>query len=290
MLLQRWKKNLTGAAAGYIDEDETELLFKHESSGLYEYFVAGMPGTFTQNVDTQNGIVNGGKNTYVSITMDVDGPSVEELISAAADDEDNWADGVLTVTLAVRPLSINVKMVVPREKAEIMKLKNYLLPDPPDFDSINLGGGLRTVHLAVTLMPSGFSSDTYNPTSAWASHDMPTEFKVQMFPVIPDFVVTDFKVQGTAEQYLISCLRPRKHLPNFMAQSFNVQFSRVTMGKNLYALGIDKDDMDHLRCLSHNPALIVWEHSYDANGHWDPALALAAATDLLNHMQQEAKF
>ena len=286
----RWRKILTGAAAGYINEDETELLFKHESSGLYEYFVAGMPGTFTQNIDTQNGIVNGGRNTYVSIAMDVGGPSVEELISAAADDEDNWADGVLTVTLAVRPLSINVKMVVPREQAEKMRLKKYLLPDLPDLDSIHLAGGVRTVHLAVTLMPGGFSSDTYNPTSVWASRDMPTEFKVQMLPVIPDFVVTDFKVQGTTEPYLISCLRPRKHLPNFTVQSFNVQFSRVTMGKNFYALGLDKHDMDHLRCLRHSPALIVWEQSYDATGHWDKALALAAATKLFDRMQQEARF
>lgn len=62
----RWRKTLTGAAAGYIDDDETELLFKHEGDGLHEHFVKGMPGTFTENNDTQNGIVNGGKNIYVS--------------------------------------------------------------------------------------------------------------------------------------------------------------------------------------------------------------------------------
>ena len=285
----RWRKILTGTNAEYISEDETKNLFMHESSGLYEYFVAGMPGTFTQNIDTQNGIVNGGKNTYFSITMDEGSLSVDELINAAAEEELNWSDGVLTVTLKVRPLSINVKMVVPRDQAERMTLKNYLLPNPPDNDSSNLGDGLRTVHLALALMNSGFSSDTYNTTSVWAStENIPTDINVQMFPTTPDFVVTDFKVQGTTEQCLISILRPRKHPPNFTVQSFNVQFSRVTMGKNFYALGLDKDDMDHLRCLRHNPALIIWEQSYDKNGHWNQALALAAAQKLA-HVQQQPK-
>ena len=163
------------------------------------------------------------------------------------------------------------------------------LPQPPGCDSSNPNSGPRTVYLAITLMPSGFASDKYNPISVWASHDMPTEFNVQMFPVIPDFVVTDFKVQGTTEEYLISCLRQRKHLPNFTVQSFNVQFSRVTKGKNFYALGLDKGDMDHLRGLRHNPALIIWEQSYDASGHWNATLALAAANNLLADLQQEAK-
>jgi len=102
-----------------------------------------------------------------------------------------------------------------------------------------------------------------------------------MFSVISDFVVTDFKVQGTTESRLISCLRPRKHSPPFTVQSFNAQFSRVQMSKNFYALGLEKNDMDHLRCLQHSAALVIWEQSYDASGHWDPALAQAAAETLL---------
>ena len=138
-------------------------------------------------------------------------------------------------------------------------------------------------------MPGNLGTDTYTPTSLWASQDMPKEFTVRSFPVLPDFVVTDFKVQGTTEEYLISCLRPRKHLPGFTVQSFNVQFSRVTLGKNFYALGLDKKNMDHLRCLQHNPTLTIWEQSYGADGLWDRTLALAAAEKLLAKQQDKKR-
>ncbi len=38
---------------------------KYESDGLIEYFAQGMSGTFTENIDSLNGVVNGGKNAYV---------------------------------------------------------------------------------------------------------------------------------------------------------------------------------------------------------------------------------
>jgi len=284
----RWRKLLIGASASYIDEDETELLYKHESDGLYEYFAEGMPGTFNENIDTLNGVVNGGKNTYASITMDDDERSLENLISEASEDEANWIDDVLFVTLCTRPLSLNVKMRVSKEQELSMRQKKYLLPKPPGYDPSTLDGP-RDVHLALTLMPGNFGTDSYTPTSLWASHDMPKEFTVRFFPVVPDFVVTDFKVQGTTEAYLISCLRPRKHLPGFTVQSFNVQFSRVTLGKNFYALGLDKKNMNHLRCLQHNPTLVIWEQSYGADGRWDRTLALAAAEKLLAKQQDRKK-
>ena len=284
----RWRKLLIGDSASYIDDDETDQLYKHESDGLYEYFAEGIPGTFNENIDTLNGVVNGGKNTYVSITMDDDERSLENLISEASEDERNWIDDVLFVTLGTRPLSLNVKMRVSKEQDLNMRHKNYLLPIPPGYDPNTLDGP-RDVYLALTLMPGNLGTDTYTPTSVWASHDMPKSFTVRFFPVVPDFVVTDFKVQGTTESYLISCLRPRKHLPQFTVQSFNVQFSRVTLGKNFYALGLDKKYMDHLRCLQHNPTLVIWEQSYGANGRWDRTLALAAAERLLAKQQERKK-
>ena len=285
----RWRKILIGAAAGFIDEDETEELFQHESAGLHEYFVEGMPGTFTENIDTLNGVVNGGKNTYVSITMDDDsGSPLEDRIAIASEDDANWINGVLFVTLSTRPLSINVKMSVSKEQEEDMIKKKYLLPDPPGYELASFDGP-RDVHLALTLMPGNLGTDNYTPSSVWASQDMPKLFRVKLLPVIPDFVVTDFKVQGTTEPYLISCLRPRKHLPGFTVQSFNVQFSRVTLGKNFFALGLDKQDMDHLRCLRHDPTLVIWEQGYGADGRWDPALALAAAEKLLAKQQKNKK-
>ena len=235
----QWPKELIGTAAGYLDQDETVLLYKNEACGLHERFVVGMPGTFTQNIDTQNGIVNGGNCTYVSLTMGDNQPSVEELVAAASLNDTNWIDGVLFVTLRTRPLSINVKMMVPKEQAERMKLKHYLLPDPPDYDPSG-PSGLREVHLAVTLLPDGRMSEEYTPTSSFAAFDMPTKFKVRTFPLVPNFVVTDFKVQGTTEPCLISCLRQRRHLPPFTVTSFNVQFSRVRSAKKFYTLGLDK--------------------------------------------------
>jgi hypothetical protein len=263
----RWRKLLIGAAATYINEDETDQLFRNESNGLHEYFAEGIPGTFNENIDTLNGVVNGGKNTYVSITLDDDERTLENLISEASEDVANWINDVLFVTLSMRSLSINVKMLVSKEQELNMRQKKYLLPSPPGYDPNTLDVP-RDVHLALTLMPGNLGTDTYTPTSLWASQDMPKEFTVRSFPVLPDFVVTDFKVQGTTEEYLISCLRPRKRLPGFTVQSFNVQFSRVTLGKNFYALGLDKKNMDHLRCLQHNPTLMIWEQSYGADGRW----------------------
>jgi hypothetical protein len=284
----RWRKLLIGASATYIDEDETDQLYKNESNGLYEYFAVGIPGTFNENIDTLNGVVNGGKNTYVSVTLNDDEETLENLIAEASEDVANWINDVLFVTLSMRPLSINVKMLVSKEQELNMRQKKYLLPSPPSYDPNTLDVP-RYVHLALTLMPGNLGTDTYTPTSLWASHDMPKEFTVRSFPVLPDFVVTDFKVQGTTEEYLISCLRPRKHLPGFTVQSFNVQFSRVTLGKNFYALGLDKKNMDHLRCLQHNPTLTIWEQSYGADGRWDRTLALAAAEKLLAKQQDKKR-
>ena len=47
--------------------------------------------------------------------------------------------------------------------------------------------------------------------------------------------------------------------------------------------------MDHLRCLQHNPTLMIWEQSYGADGRWDRALALAAAEKLLAKQQDRKK-
>jgi hypothetical protein len=87
--LIRWKKLLIGASASYIDEDETEQLYKHESDGLYEFFVEGIPGTFNENIDTLNSVVNGGKCTFVSITMEDDERSLENIISEASENDAN---------------------------------------------------------------------------------------------------------------------------------------------------------------------------------------------------------
>ena len=120
----RWRKLLIGASATYIDEDETDQLYRNESNGLYEYFAEGIPGTFNENIDTLNGVVNGGKNTYVSITLDDDERTLENLISEASEDVANWINDVLFVTLSTRPLSLNVKMLVSKEQELNMRQKN----------------------------------------------------------------------------------------------------------------------------------------------------------------------
>ena len=68
--------------------------------------------------------MNGGKCTYVSITMEDDERSLENLISEASEDEANWIDDVLFVTLCTRPLSLNVKMRVSKEQELNMTQKN----------------------------------------------------------------------------------------------------------------------------------------------------------------------
>jgi hypothetical protein len=47
--------------------------------------------------------------------------------------------------------------------------------------------------------------------------------------------------------------------------------------------------MDHLRCLQHNPTLVIWEQGYGADGRWDRTLALAAAEELLAKQQDRKK-
>ncbi len=122
---------MVGPAAGFIDEDETDELYRQESDGLYEYFVQGIPGTFTENIDTFNDVVNGGKNTYFSITLDNDDePSLEDRVVAASEDDANWIDGVLFVTLSTRPLSISVKMSVSRKQEENTIKISIFCPTP----------------------------------------------------------------------------------------------------------------------------------------------------------------
>jgi hypothetical protein len=182
--LIRWRKTLVGESAGFISAVETEALYEHESAGLYEYFVENMPGTFTTNIDTSNGIVNGARNTYVSLTLDDDEMcTVEELIEIASKEKRNWSGGYLLVTLKNRPLSINVKMTVLKEQAADLRRKNMILPDPVGYHP-NALDSLREVHLGISLDPNSFPKDVYKPTSTFAAFDMPRAFKVKVLTLL----------------------------------------------------------------------------------------------------------
>ena len=285
----KWRKTLIGATAGYINDDETEELYKQEEVGLHEFFVKGIPGTFTENLDTQNGIVNGGKNIYESLTLEESEPDIQTHTDVAALKSENWVKGVLIVFLSVRPLSINVKVKVLQSQAESMAAKKYILKqtDLPE-DSASRNKYVEVI-VPIVLRSQSFSSTSYAPTSTWASQDMPRHFQAVTFDTIPDFACSDFKVQGTTENFLISSFGPRTFPPPITTCSFYVQYSRVMFGKTHYTMGLNKDDMDHLRKLKHNATLIIWEQSYDANGHWDASAAVAAAEKLLQQQHEMGK-
>lgn len=58
--------------------------------------------------------------------------------------------------------------------------------------------------------------------------------------------------------------------------AFYVMVSRVTTSNGLRLLQRDEDALAKVLRLQWTPALCAWDDGYDANGMWDPALAIEA--------------
>ena len=301
----KWRKEVVGASASFLLADELDQLYVHENAGMHEFFVQGMPGTYTRNINVQNGIVNGADCKFVSLTPAEGSSSIEESISAAALEAKNWVDGVLVVFLSERPLSINTKPIVPElQRLALKKLKftfdNKTIGKSADDDHFDddddSDDGADKETESEDLLPillGKFSFDEYTSTSEWAAQESVPKLKYQRFDVIPFFACTDFKMQGRTVSSLIAVLGTRNFPPFITLSSLYVLASRVKIGSHFFALGLDKNDMDHLRKLKHPSTLVVWENAYDSNGLFSPAMARAEA-DLqivnLRKSKAEAKF
>jgi hypothetical protein len=104
-----WKRELTGASAGWLSEEEEKLVYEHERAGVCGFFVAGAPGCITHNINTNLGLVNGCDCTFHSVTLpdDLDVRTyIEEARELFHASNAVW-DGLLEVQIPT-PLSVNV--------------------------------------------------------------------------------------------------------------------------------------------------------------------------------------
>lgn len=66
--------------------------------------------------------------------------------------------------------------------------------------------------------------------------------------------------------------------PKLKLVDLHVLVSRVRLGARLFVIGLDPNDVDHLRQLRPSEVLGIWEHGYnEATNMWEPALAAAYA-------------
>jgi len=87
-------------------------------------------------------------------------------------------------------------------------------------------------------------------------------------------------VQGKTLDYFIVSIGKRGAgvYPKLSLIDLHVLVSRVRLGARLFVIGLDRDDVDHLRNLRPSEALGVWEHGYnETSGLWEPARAAAFA-------------
>ncbi len=274
----KWRKELVGASASFIPADEVDLVYQHEDAGMHEYFVQGMPGTYTRNISVANGIVNGADCIYVSLTPAEGTPSIEESIAEASCNPSNWINEVLVVFLPVRPLSINTNPIVSILQRKTLRELKFTFNmsecetnasessehiDEPSYDNDVL---------PITL--GNFSTEDYTTTSEYSAQEsVPHKLKIQRFDVIPFYACTDFKMQGRTVESLIVLIGPHPFPPFITLPALYVLASRVKLSKNLFTLGLNKNDMDHLRKLIHSPTLIIWEAAYDEFGFFSPEKA-----------------
>ena len=89
-------------------------------------------------------------------------------------------------------------------------------------------------------------------------------------------------MQGKTPDYFIVSLGKRGAgvYPKLKLVDLHVLVSRVRLGARLFVIGLNPDDVDHLRQLRPSEVLGIWEHGYNQTTDlWEPALAAAYAAE-----------
>jgi hypothetical protein len=90
------------------------------------------------------------------------------------------------------------------------------------------------------------------------------------------------QVQGKTLDYFIVNLGKRGAgiYPKLSLVDLHVLVSRVRLGCRLFVIGVDENDVDHLRNLRPSETLGVFEHGYhEVTGLWEPERAAAFAAE-----------
>ena len=100
-------------------------------------------------------------------------------------------------------------------------------------------------------------------------------------------------MQGKTLDYFIVSLGKRGAgvYPKLKLVDLHVLVSRVRLGARLFVVGLNPDDVDHLRQLRPSEVLGIWEHGYNQiTEMWEPELAVAyAAERVASRRAAEAK-
>jgi len=312
-----WRQQLTGIAAGWINNEETSRLYQEERAGLCFFFVEGAPASITCNIETGRGLVNGCDATLHSLTLP-EGMTLGACMATACADQ----EGVLEVEIPFPPFSINVVPHVSIEARAVLLARGATLKDDTVVLSLSThsispaecmelcacGGTMRADVLTVrasnvdslprrtALLAHGAKitgelvvpiivgkAVDYKPTSVYAAEvGIPKLLRVLKHQLDLAFAVTDYKVQGKTLDYFILSIGPRPNIRPFLTLTdLHVLISRVRLGKRLFVIGFDpKQENEHLKRLKPLAALAVWEAGYDEHGTWDAQRAATFAVQL----------
>ena len=293
-----WKQPLVGVAASYLTETETERAYLEERAGLCFHFVEGAPASITSNIETGRGLVNGCDAELHSLTLAGD-TTLDNCLANTV-----WNDqyGIWEVQIEP-PLSVNAIPDVSDEARQTAR-------DASLFDE----------ELVVPVLV-GKASATYAPTSSWAARvGVPKELRINKHQIDLAFAVTDYKVSGCssrraahisnqpsqssarcrcrARRSITSCTyivslgkRGAGVYPKLKLVDLHVLVSRVRLGARLFVIGLNPNDVDHLRQLRPSEVLGIWEHGYNQfTEMWEPELAAAyAAERVASRRAAEAK-
>ena len=292
-VLFKWRHELTGIAASWLTDAETERLYREELAMLWGYFVEGAPCSLTNNLETGRGMVNGCDGAMHSVQLGDDaGASLDAYIRSGV-----VVDGVLEVELPV-PLSINVEPSVGHE-ATVALLAREATLDASGRLLVPILVGKRcedvtpiSLYAAQAAIPKKLMIKKHQVDLAFAVTDCTRRGCLPSFcgrgEARPHVCVLDLaradKVQGKTLDYFILSIGPREVglFPKLKLADLHVLVSRVRLGRRLFVLGFDPDDVAHaamLRRLEHSYALAVWENSYDEHGMWSDTMARCVASE-----------
>ena len=100
-------------------------------------------------------------------------------------------------------------------------------------------------------------------------------------------------MQGKTLDYFIASLGKRGAgvYPKLKLVDLHELVSRVRLGARLFVIGLNPNDVDHLRQLRPSEVLGIWEHGYNQiTEMWEPELAAAyAAERVASRRAAEAK-
>ena len=262
-MIVRWKNKGTNVWCWGRPLDNTEL---NESPFMYEYFVEGISGYLTANLNVDLNLANGTAVKYHSLEFRND-EQLDEYMIQAHKDADYCPDQVNYITLQEPPQAINVQLQDTRSLSENQQTCFQQM-------KMMVSADVQSENFIFPIFPSAKrKAETVDiPINNKAEFQCFRTERVPYFPLEAAFALTVHKVQGKTMNYEMLAIssRPNRQL-QMSYESIYVALSRVRSSEHLRLIlhGNEKASLDYCTKLKPNVHTVRFLKGYSTEGIWN---------------------